>query len=104
MSKMITTLNQKFDGSWRCETNIALGNDCTMQISTAKNREGISTTVIVGNMDNGTFTTRLFQDFSKIIEYPKRTHNTKENIKKLHAQVLTDIDNYLDEAKAHYEK
>jgi len=104
MSKMITTLNQKFDGSWRCETNIALGNDCTMQINTAKNSDGISTAFIVRNMERGVFTTRLIQDLFKIIKHPKRTRNTKKNIEKLHAQVLEDIENHLDEAKAHYEE
>jgi len=104
MAIMITTLNQKLDGSWRCETNIPIGNDYTMQISTAKDRGGISTTIIVGNMENRVFSTRLFQDFSKIIEHPKRTRSTIDNIKKLHDQVLADIESYIDEAKVHYEK
>jgi len=101
----MTKLIKKLDGSWECETDINFDDKRTLRISTSKVKgQGVTTALVVGIVENFySFSTMIFQDFSKTITHPKGTRATEKNIARLHREVLADKESIITEAKKHYE-
>jgi len=102
---MKTTIRKNAHGQWKAETIIMLSDTLQFGVSTSKRGDGYVTThASVGQVSaDGCYTTHMmFQDYSKTLHSQKYPRVTSKVIETQHSNIMQDIDDWTNEARAFY--
>ena len=100
-----TTIRKNAHGQWSAKTIIMLSDTHQFSLTTSKRGDGYVTShASVGHVSaDGRSTTHImFQDYSKTLHSQKYPRVTQKIIESQHAEILVDIGNFLNEARAQY--
>ena len=100
-----TTIRKNAHGQWIANTIIMLSDTLQFSVTTSKRGDGYVTThASVGHVSaDGRSTTHImFQDYSKTLHSQKYPRVTQKIIESQHAEILVDIDDWTNEARAKY--
>lgn len=92
-------------GQWRATTDIMLSNTHQFSVTTSKRGDGsVTTHASVGHrsVDGCSVTYAIFQDYAKTLHSQKYPRVTSKVIELQHAELLVDINDWVNEARAKY--
>jgi hypothetical protein len=98
----IETRHGKGRDGWQARTDIALGHERMLRLSTGKGRNGIATHAQVWRMEGMAMSFEMFGDFSKVIANESK-RCTEKSVAQLHAYVLdTSLGAVVAQVITHY--
>ena len=100
-----TTIRKNMHGQWVANTNIMLSDTHQFSVTTSKRGDGYVTShASVGHVsaDGRSVTYAIFEDYSKTLHSQKYPRVTSKVIESQHAEILVDIDDWVNEARAKY--
>jgi hypothetical protein len=100
-----TTIRKNAHGQWTAKTIIMLSDTHQFSLTTSKRGDGYVTShASVGHVsaDGRSVTYAIFEDYSKTLHSQKYPRVTQKIIESQHAEILVDIDDWVNEARAKY--
>ena len=100
-----TTIRKNAHGQWTATTIIMLSDTHQFSLTTSKRGDGyVTSSASVGHVsaDGRSTIHMMFEDYSKTLHSQKYPRVTSKVIESQHAEVLVDIDGWVNEARAKY--
>ena len=98
-----TRISKSVHGGWKAETSIMLDDVLCFTVITMKRSSGaVDTTASVASREGAFFTHKMYEDYHRRLDSHRYTRVTSKVIETQHSEVLSVIDDYINEARAKY--
>lgn len=98
-----TRISKSAHGGWKAESSVMLDDTLCFTMTTMKRASGsVVTSASVAKREGNFDTHRMYEDYSRRLDSHKYPRVTAKVIETQHIGALSDIENYLNEARAQY--